>query len=136
MGTIPVLRFKPGYRWDLPTPGGARILSALDNATKVMGCDLTLTAGTNDHTTGRHATGEAFDVSVREMTVPVLLRFVTYLKQALGERFTVLYETIVLPSDPKLAEITYVNQDATGSHVHVQVKKSTIYPPEGNVSYV
>lgn len=129
---VPVLRIKAGFRWDVYAPAGFRILAALDGAAKnVVGADLELTAGTNDHTGGRHVLGEAFDVSVRGLTVQEILRLTRYLKQMLGERFTVLFECPTLPTDRDLASIAYVNGDATGQHLHIQVSKSvSIYPPE------
>jgi len=136
MTTIPVLRVKKGCAFDRIAPGGFRMLAALDTATKVLGCDLTLTAGTNDHTTGRHPDGEAFDLSVQTLTPAQIVRLVAFLRQTLGERFTVLYETPAQPSDTQLAAVAFVNHDATAPHLHLQVKRSTLYPPEESSAYV
>lgn len=126
---VPVLRVKPGCAFGTIAPGGFRILAAIDNATKILGVDLTITAGTNDHPTGRHATGEAFDLSLKTLTVPQIVKLKTYLEQALGPRFTVLIEAPSLPSDALLAGLVYVNADATGLHCHIQVRKGDVYPP-------
>lgn len=127
---IPTLRTKNGFAWTVYAPGGFRIISALDQATKIIGVDLELTAGTNDHTTGRHPQGEAFDVSLRGLTVPQIIKLQRFLRQILGERFTVLIEAPIAPSDPELAAITVVNPNATALHVHVQVAKGSEFPPE------
>lgn len=129
MTHIPVLRCKPGVAFDRIAPGGFRILRALDGATLVIGTDLWITSGTDSHATGRHPHGEAYDVSVKNLSIPVILRLRTYLLQVLGQQFTVLYETPTRPDDPALAAIAYVNGDATGPHLHVQVKKGIEYPP-------
>lgn len=129
---IPVLRSKLGTEFAVIAPGGFRILAALDGLSKVLGQDLIITAGTNDHTApDPHALGEAIDISVRDLAPPQIARAKTYLEQALGtDRFTVLYE---VPDqshlDPAIAMIAYVNPHATAPHIHIQVRKGTTYPP-------
>ncbi len=125
---IPVLRFKAGVTLK-GTPGGARIIAALDSATLMLGRDLTVTAGTNDHATGRHPDGEAYDLSVAGLTPAQIVNVVTYLRNELGGAFYVQYEDLEVPSDPRLAAITVVNQEATAPHIHAQVRKNTVYPP-------
>lgn len=126
---VHVLRCKPGVTFACIAPGGFRILAALDNAAKVMSVDLIITAATNDHTTGRHVSGEAIDISTRDLTPQMVQRLKRVLEQALGDRFTVVFETPTLPTDPILQSIAWVNGDATGAHLHIQVKKATTYPP-------
>jgi len=125
---IPVLRATPDVTLK-PAPGGFRILAALDAATKVLGRDLTLTAGANDHTSGRHPLGEAYDVRTRDLSTPELLRLVEFLGRVLGERFYVSYEVPARPQDAALAAIAVVNPDASGPHLHIQVRRGTEYPP-------
>lgn len=126
---INCLRCKTGTAFKVIAPGGFRILSALDNATKVLSVDLELTAGTNDHASGRHPLGEAYDVSVKNLVPSQIIRLKTYLDQVLGKRFTVLIEAPKAPMDPELASLTTINGDATALHVHVQVRKGESYPP-------
>lgn len=126
---IPVLRARSGVTFKTIAPGGFRILAALDGLSKVLGSDVWITSGTDSHMMGRHPTGEAFDVSVKEWPVPVIDKAVRYLRQILGDRFTILYETPSTPTDPAEAALAYVNARATGKHVHAQVRKGTTYPP-------
>lgn len=126
---IPVLRTAQGVKFDVIAPAGFRIMAALDHATQVIGQDLTITAGTNDHATGRHTRGEAFDVRTKDLTVPTLVRLMQVLMAVLGPLFTVLYEVAEKPDDPALAAIAFINADASGPHLHIQPKKGTDYPP-------
>lgn len=127
--SVPCLRHTDECEFARIGPGGFRILAALDHATAVIGRDLVITAGTNDHTTGRHPLGEAFDVRTRGFDVPTIVRLKQNVQAILGPRFTVLYEVPTKPSDPALREIATVNPQATGEHLHIQVKKDTDYPP-------
>jgi len=126
---IPVLRCASGVQFERIAPGGFRILAALDGATKVLGRDLTITAGTDSHTGGKHPTGEAYDVRTRDLPSAQVLRLYDYLQATLGQRFTVLYEAPEKPDSPALAAITYLNPAASGPHIHCQIKKGTTYPP-------
>jgi hypothetical protein len=127
-----VLRCKDGVEFKVIAPGGFRILTALDGTARVMGIDLFLTAGANDHAGGRHPFGEAFDVSVHDMSPLVISKVKRHLEQILGDRFTVLYEVPERPNDSTLAPIAYVNAQATGPHFHIQVRKGTEYPPRNS----
>lgn len=127
---VPVLRRKPGFTWNVYAPGGFRILAALDGLSQILGFDVTLTAGTNDHVLpDPHATGEAFDVRILGWSAPTILHAVDYLTHTLGPLFTVLYEVPTVPSDPHFAAIAYHNPGATAPHLHVQTKKGQLYPP-------
>lgn len=44
MTPIPVLRVEPGVKFDRVAPAGARIIGAVDGATKVLGFDLWISA--------------------------------------------------------------------------------------------
>lgn len=126
---VTVLRQGDGTQFQRIAPGGFRILAALDHATQVIAHDLVITAGTDHHTEGRHVTGEAYDVRVRDFDVPTVVRLKQVLQSSLGTRFTVLYECPLPPSDPTLLAIAFINKDASAPHLHVQVKKDTVYPP-------
>lgn len=127
---IPVVRCKPGAKFEVIAPGGFRILAAIDGATSVLGHDLTIAAGTNDHDgISRHNLGEAYDVSVKDFAIGPLEALIRYLSQRLGPRFTVMYETPTRPTDHELAKIATVNPSATGPHLHIQTKKGEVYPP-------
>ena len=135
MTTVPVLSCKPGCTLDPMAPGGLRLINACDRATMALGHSLVITAGTNGHTTGRHVKGEALDVSVKGLTAHQVVALSRFLKGILGERFTVLYEAPTRPLDPALRLISFVNPKATGRHLHLQVKKGTVFPPTDAVAY-
>lgn len=124
---IPVLRTKVGVTLK-PAPGGFRILAALDAATLYMKQDLTITAGANDHTNGRHPLGEAYDLSVRGMLPADIRKLVAFLRTMLGPAFGVFYETPEDLSDPILKPVSLHNPNATAPHLHLQVAKGTSYP--------
>jgi hypothetical protein len=63
------------------------------------------------------------------LTPSQIIEVIDALVQLLGPLFTVLYETPATPSDAKLGEFAYVNPKATGPHLHLQLKKGTVYPP-------
>lgn len=126
---VPVLRQGDGVEFSVIAPGGFRILAALDHCTQVIDRDLVITAGTDHHHDGRHVTGEAFDVRVKDFDVPTILRLRQTAAAILGPRFTVLYEVPSEPTDPQLKAIAFVNGAASGPHLHVQVKRGTVYPP-------
>lgn len=134
---VPVVRVKDGVQFRCIAPAGFRILAALDATTKVLGFDLWITSGTDSHTAGKHPLGEAYDVSVKDLTGPVLLKTKAFLEQTLGKRFTVLYECPSPPSDPALAAIAWINPEATGAHLHIQLSKlHPDYPPKELVANV
>lgn len=135
MTVLPVVRVRPGVKFDIIAPAGFRILAAIDSGSKYLGGDLWITSGTDSHAAGRHLTGEAYDVSIKDLPTTVMLKLKRYLEQNLGERFTVLYEVPTLPDDPVLASIAFVNPDATAPHLHIQPRKNTVYPPSENVPY-
>lgn len=127
---IPVVRCKPGARFDVIAPGGFRILAAIDGAARIIGQDIVIAAGTNDHSgVSRHLIGEAYDISVRDFPMQTLETLIRYLTQFLGPHFTVFYETPEKPTDHDFAKIAIVNPAATGPHLHIQVKKGDLYPP-------
>jgi hypothetical protein len=130
MTHIPVLRVEPGVKFDCIAPAGARIIAAVDGATKVLGIDLWISSGTEGHgPTSPHTKGEAYDVSVKDMSIAVILKTKQYLELVLGTRFTVLYVAPSDPTDPNLLSIAHVNRNAAEPYFHIQAKKGTVYPP-------
>ena len=130
MTPIPVLRVEPGVKFDCIAPAGARIIAAVDGATKVLGIDLWISSGTDGHgPTSPHTRGEAYDVSIKDMSIPVILKTKQYLELVLGTRFTILYVVPSDPTDPNLLPIAHVNRDAAEPHFHIQAQKGAVYPP-------
>jgi hypothetical protein len=127
---VPVVRVRPGVKFDRIAPAGFVLLAHFHSATRVLGVDLVISCGTEGHADeDPHSSGEAYDLSVAVWTVDVILRVRAFLQNALGPLFTVLYETPFVPSEPRLAAIATVNPAATAPHLHAQRRKGTIYPP-------
>lgn len=127
---LSVVHAKPTVQLGLPAPAGFRILSAIDQATVLCGVDLVLSCGREGHgPADPHTLGEAYDVSVKDLTADQILRVHATLQRLLGPLFTVLYETPRPPTDARLTGIATINAQATAPHVHVQRKTGTIFPP-------
>lgn len=125
-----VLRARPSVTFHRIAPAGFRILGALDAVTQVCYTDLEITSGTDSHgLQDPHASGEAYDVSVKGLPDTTVLAIHAFLTARLGPLFTVLYEVPTAPADPALRDIAYVNPKATGPHLHIQRKKGTAFPP-------
>ncbi len=130
---IGTLRLKDDARCSRPAPAGFRLLGALDQVTRRLAIALEITSG--DEPRGRaatdpHMTGEAYDVSVRDLSPAQIARVHTLLRTLLDQaQFTVLYECPQIPSDPLLRTIAVVNAHATAPHLHLQRKKGTAWPP-------
>lgn len=121
-------------RFAVIAEGGAVILKALARQARLSSWDWVITSGTDSHEAGRHPLGEAYDISVDNFpNAQAVILGRAALAQELGMAFSVLYEVSHRPSDASLAQIAYVNPDATGPHFHIQVRKHTTYPalPEG-----
>ena len=126
-----VVRHRPAARFDQIRPAGFRILAAIDHAAQACRVDLMITSGTDSHAiTDPHASGEAYDVSVHQLSAQQIADVKAILERTLGSLFTVLYEVPKVPSDPTLRPIAYVNLKATGPHFHIQRRKGTVFPPE------
>lgn len=127
------LRARDGVRFATIAPGGFRLLRALSQVAE-LDCDapLEITSASRDDG-GRHAAGEAYDISVKGLPDAAILRIYRRLQLLLpAAEFTVLFE--VRPKTllgPELQRIAYTNPKATGTHFHVQVKKGTSWPPAG-----
>lgn len=132
---IPVLRHNPGVLFDRIAPGGFRILAALDGLVKVLGQDIYITSATDSHRIGAHPRGEAYDIGVKRWTLPMIEKALRFLRQTLGERFYSQYEVPITPTDAAEVALAVVNPQATGPHLHVQVRKGLVYPPEAQVPY-
>lgn len=128
---IHVVRHRPSARFDVIRPAGFRILAALDLTALACQTDLMITCGTDSHhLPDPHVTGEAYDVSVHGLSAQQIADVKASLERILGPAFTVLYEVPKEPSDPTLRPIAYVNLDATGPHIHIQLRKGLgAYPP-------
>lgn len=114
-------------------PGGIRILAAADEFARLHGVNVTVTSGTDSHTTGRHPKGEAIDFRTRDWRGPLINQFVLYLRQKLGSDFYVCYEVKQMSATEAAiysAGVVAVNPKCSAPHVHAQVRKDIpIWPP-------
>lgn len=117
--------------FDRISPAGFRILGALESAARALDLNLIITCGTEDHPADDpHTRGEAYDIRVRDLSVENMISVIHFLHEAfVPDAFTVLLETPIGFSDPRLVAIQYLNPQASGPHLHVQPKKGTVYPP-------
>lgn len=107
------LQVKPGVQFTF-APGGFRILEVLKEVALLLGRDLTITSGCDGVHSGPsdpHFSGNAYDIRTHDLAIDVQLRVFTLLTQRLGPRFYVLHE----------------DQGTDNDHIHVQVKKATVY---------
>lgn len=124
-----IVRCKDGVKFDRIAPGGFRLLGAIDDACQILNLDLTITSGTDSHTTGRHPLGEAYDVSTKGLKAHEIRQVVETLRHKLGPQFGVFYEVRSSSGDPLLIPITLINVGASAPHIHLQVAKGTSFPP-------
>ena len=131
MSSIFVLKKRPCVDLDHLAAAGFAILSALALAAQSCSVNLWLSCGNEGHDpTDPHTLGNALDVSVTGLGAETIRQLHTTLQNTLGPNFTVLYEVPTDPTDPLLAPIAYVNPQAPGPHLHLQLKKGlTDYPP-------
>jgi hypothetical protein len=106
---------KPGVQFSRIASAGVRILAALDSASALLGCDLTITSACDGAHSGPddpHHLGEAFDVRTHDLGVNDKLRLVRILSELLPtDQFFMFIEA---PSSPN-------------EHMHIQRKKGTVY---------
>jgi hypothetical protein len=128
---IGVVRFKAGVRiTGCPSPAQARIIGELDTIARARSFDLLVTCGEEAHgPSDPHTLRLALDVRAEDFEPDDAIDVAARLRDGLGSRWTVLYESPTLPANPALASIAYVNPDATAPHFHVQPVKGTTYPP-------
>ena len=128
-----VLSAKSTARFDRIAPAGFRILGALDLATRELMTNLVISCGTEGHSPDDpHTSGEAYDISVRDLVPALIVQLVEYLQIRLGSFFYTQYEAPTVPSHPALALIAAVNAGASAPHIHVQRRRGTVYPPIPN----
>jgi len=113
--TIYVVRTKPGVIFTVIAPGGFDLLSAIALTAKEIKHDLTITSACDGEHSGPedpHHRGEAYDIRTHDLLNPE--HALQTLLLHLGPRFYAFLE------DPGM----------DNEHIHCQVAKGTIYPPE------
>ena len=109
-----VVRVKEGVQFTKIAPGGFRILSSLDVVAEPLSYDLTITSACDGEHSGPddpHHRGEAYDVRTRDLLDKDAV--LKALKFELGDKhFYAFIEAV----------------DTDNEHIHVQVKKGTVFP--------
>lgn len=125
----PCVRIKDGVTFDPMTPGHVHMLAALERAAVAINKDLTVTSARDSHPMlDVHGRGLALDVRVFTLTPEQLVTAYNCLKDDLGPQWTVLYEVQFMPKGA-LADIAFVNPNATGAHLHIQLKRGLLTYP-------
>lgn len=108
-----MIRVKPGVTFAFH-PAGFRILEALKVVSLALGCDLTITSGSDGKHSGPgdpHKSGCAYDIRTHDLTPDQKHTVLAGLQAELGPKFYVFLEA---PGSPN-------------EHLHAQRKKSTAY---------
>jgi hypothetical protein len=127
-----------GVRVDPLTEVHVHLLAAFDRAASACQVPLVITCGREDHPPGDvHTLGQAFDVSVRGLSAPMIVHVKGFLEATLGPLWTVLFECppedAPTADEPQLTPIVTINRGATARHLHCQTKKGTIWPSPAGV---
>ena len=128
----PVVRVKPGVKFNPIAPAGFVLLAAIQAACWHLDRDITISCGSEGHPTiDPHSTGEAYDLSVQGMNDPEIIDLVMFLRKTLGRQFYVVYETPSAIRDALVvAAVAVMNLQATAAHIHCQRARGTTYPPD------
>ncbi len=121
----------PSALFEPMTPAGFRLLASLDNTAKLLGLSLAVTCGSDGHgPDDPHTRGLAYDVSLRGLTPGQILDVLESLQALLPRKeFTILLESPVPFSDPRLVAVQFLNPHATGPHLHLQLRKGlSVWP--------
>lgn len=119
---IPCVRCKPGVLFTVIAPGGFRILAALEDAADQIAHDLTITSacdGVHSGPDDPHHRGEAYDVRTKDLPDKNL---------ALNK----IKDFLAIPESAEQGSRFFAwieNEGLDDEHIHVQVRKGTVYPP-------
>lgn len=120
---IPCIRTKDGVQFTKIAPGGFRILAALESAADRIGHDLTITSACDGAHSGLddpHHRGEAYDVRTHDLPDA-------------GAALAAVKEFLGIPENAEQGARFFAWIEDAGQpneHIHVQVRKGTVYPPE------
>lgn len=116
---IPVVRVKDGVLFTKIAPGGFRILRALDETSTSEMIDLEITSACDGEHSGPndpHHRGEAYDVRTHDFDDNTKNRVLGSIIRILGPAFFAFLES----------------PGTDNEHIHVQVKKGTVFPPDAS----
>lgn len=118
--------------FDPVTEAHTWMIAALTRACGTCNVALVVSCAREAHGVGDpHTRGQAVDVSVHNLSAPMIVRVREYLMQLLGPGWTVLFETpdaIDATKEPQLVQIATINRGATARHLHIQPVKGTTFP--------
>jgi hypothetical protein len=110
-----IVRCKAGVQFAIIAPGGFEILRAITEAAMGLSYDVMITSGTDGTHSGPndpHHRGEAYDVHTKDVPDKQELLY-SIMKHLAPDQFYGFIEDENMPNE----------------HIHVQVKKGTVYPP-------
>lgn len=110
-----IIRTKDGVQFAKIAPGGFVLLAAIQGAAMALNYDLTITSGTDGEHSGPndpHHLGEAYDVRTHD--VPDKNKLLLKIRELLT---------------PDLFYSFIESEGTDNEHLHCQVKKGTVYPP-------
>ena len=111
-----VVTAKPGVQFTVISPGGFRILAAIDDTCQKLGLDLVITSACDGEHSGPndpHHRGEAYDVRSHGFTEEDKDEILASLIDILGQDH--FYAFLESPG-------------TENEHFHIQVKKGTTFP--------
>jgi hypothetical protein len=119
---IPCIRVKEGVSFATIAPGGFRILAALESAADHIAHDITITSGCDGAHSGEsdpHHRGEAYDVRTKDLPDKQLA-------------LNAIKDFLAIPEGQQEGSRFFAwieNEGQDNEHIHVQVRKGTVYPP-------
>jgi hypothetical protein len=110
------------------------LVGVLGQTVSRCGVSLVITCAREGHpATDPHSRGQALDVSVHNLSAPMIVRVKGFIESLLGPTWTVLFECppTAAPTvdEPQLVGIATINPGASARHIHMQPKKGTAWPP-------
>ena len=116
-----------------PSKAQGRMICGLDFVGRAMSRDVVVTCAEEDHPKDDpHTKKKAFDIRVKDLPPAIQLTLYQSIVNAMGGQFTTLYECPEPPGDALLRQIAFINPDASGPHIHLQVKKGQEYPNDAS----
>lgn len=135
-----VLRVKAGVEFARIDPAGFRILAACDDVVRHLPHDLTITCGTDSHSSGSHPKGRAYDLRLKDVPSGDRAALASAIMAVLvdehhypGDAITRLDElednvdiSYALATTKFFAQIEFPNSAKV--HLHIQQRVGKVFP--------